>query len=102
LHTLDLTDAQVTDAGLKEIAVLKSLQTLRVGGAGMTDAGVQKLAELKQLQMLAVHHNYEANNVSELGLLQLQKAAPLLEVQIVPRAWSTNGKTLPRAAVGSP
>ena len=96
LHALDLSDAQVTDAGLKEIAALKSLRTLSIGGPDMSDAGVQALAELKQLQRLAVCRNYKANHVTEAGLRTLQKAAPLMEIQIVPTAWSTFGRTLPR------
>ena len=41
---VDLTNTKVTDAGLKELAGLKSLQTLRLSGtAGVTDAGVAEL-----------------------------------------------------------
>ena len=68
----------------------------------MTDAGVKELARLKKLQTLVLHPNYDANNVTEAGLLALQKAAPSIEVRIATRPWGPVGKTLPRAQVGSP
>ena len=43
LQSLDLSDTQVTDAGLKELAGLKSLQTLYLGGTKVTTAGAGEL-----------------------------------------------------------
>ena len=42
----------MTDAGLKELAGLKSLQTLDLNGTQVTDAGLKELAGLKSLQTL--------------------------------------------------
>ena len=42
----------MTDAGLKELAGLKNLQTLDLGGTQVTDAGLKELAGLKSLQSL--------------------------------------------------
>ncbi len=42
----------MTDAGLKELAGLKSLQLLYLAGTQVTDAGLKELAGLKSLQML--------------------------------------------------
>ena len=45
LKMVDLVFSKVTDAGLKELARLKQLQSLWLGGTKVTDAG---LKELKQ------------------------------------------------------
>src|SRR5260370_5763137 len=49
---LILTGSKVTDAGLKELAGLKSLQSLAIGGTHVTDAGLKELAGLESLQTL--------------------------------------------------
>jgi internalin A len=50
---LSLDYTEVTDAGLKELAGLKQLQSLDIGRCkGVTDAGLKELAGLKQLQTL--------------------------------------------------
>ena len=53
LTTLDLEDCrQVTGVGLKELAALKNLPTLRLNGPEVTDAGVKELTALKNLTTL--------------------------------------------------
>ena len=47
---LDLSFTQVTDAGLKELAVLKNMQSLNLLGTNVTDADLKELAGLKSLQ----------------------------------------------------
>ena len=47
---LELGFTKVTDAGLKELAGLKSLQSLNLGHTKVTDAGLKALAGLKDLQ----------------------------------------------------
>ena len=42
----------MTDAGLKELAGLKSLQSLNLQHTKVTDAGLKELAGLKSLQTL--------------------------------------------------
>ena len=54
---LSLFHAQVTDAGLKELAGLKSLQSLILNGTQVTDAGLKELAGLKSLQTLDLGNN---------------------------------------------
>jgi internalin A len=56
LQALYLAGTQVTDAGLKEAAGLKSLQTLDVRRTKVTDAGLKDLAGLKSLQRLYLNH----------------------------------------------
>jgi hypothetical protein len=41
--SLDLTDTRVTDAGLKELAGLQQLRTLRVRATQVTEAGAAEL-----------------------------------------------------------
>ncbi len=53
---LCLNGTKMTDAGLKEVAGLKSLQTLDVRGTQVTDAGLKELAGLKSLQRLYLNH----------------------------------------------
>jgi internalin A len=67
LQTLALRASQVTDAGLKELAALKQLQTLDLGGTKITDARLKELAGLKQLQTL----NLDFTEVTGTGLKEL-------------------------------
>ena len=76
LQTLILNGNLVTDAGLKELAGLKQLQTLYLGSTRVTDAGLKELAGLKQLQSLNLHDT----KVTNAGVQELQKALP--EVRI--------------------
>jgi hypothetical protein len=43
LQALDLAGAQVTDAGLKQLAVLKNLQTLDLGNTKVSDGALKEL-----------------------------------------------------------
>ena len=67
LQTLNLYGTQVTDAGLKELAGLKSLQTLDLPVTQVTDAGLKELAGLKSLQTL----NLANTKVTDAGLKEL-------------------------------
>src|SRR2546421_616928 len=49
---VDLRDAPVTDAKLKELAPLTPLQSLDLGFTPVTDAGLKELAPLTHLQSL--------------------------------------------------
>src|SRR5205807_1684624 len=69
---LSLYGTQVTDAGLKEIAGLKSLQSLSLSGTQVTDAGLKELTSLKSLQLL----NLGNTKVTDAGLKELRKALP--------------------------
>src|SRR5260370_4123467 len=51
---LILSNTTVTDAGLKELAELKSLQALELGGTEVTDAALKELSGLKSLQSLVL------------------------------------------------
>ena len=64
---VDLGGTNVTDAGLKELAALKHLQTLRLN-TQVTDAGLKELAGLKGLQTLSL---LGATKVTDAGLKEL-------------------------------
>ncbi len=68
--TVKLSDTDVTDAGLKELAPLKNLTTLYLGCTKVTDAGLKELAPLKNLTTL----DLRATQVTGAGLKEL---APL-------------------------
>jgi outer membrane lipoprotein-sorting protein len=69
--TLNLRGTRVTDAGLKELAGLKTLKKLDLP-TQVTDAGLKELAGLKSLQLL----NLEGTDVTDAGVERLQKALP--------------------------
>ena len=52
LQYLNLSATNVTDVGLKEFAGLKSLDALTLNGTKVTDAGLKELADFKSLQTL--------------------------------------------------
>ena len=65
----------MTDAGLKELAGLKNLQSLDLWYTGITDAGLKELAELKSLQVLNL-----PSLVTDAGVAELQRALPTLKI----------------------
>jgi internalin A len=67
LQTLELRYTKVTDAGLKEIAGLRNLQTLDLYNTMVTDAGMKEIAGLASLQIL----NLGGTQVSDTGLKEL-------------------------------
>ena len=64
---LDLNETKMTDAGLKELAGLKSLQALYIAGTQLTDAGLKELAGRKSLQTLDVRRT----KVTDAGLKEI-------------------------------
>ena len=69
---LSLRYTEVTDAGLKELAGLKSLQTLDLYHTEVTDAGLKELAGLKSLQALDLGET----KVTDAGVHELQQTLP--------------------------
>jgi len=82
LQTLDLCGTKVTDAGLKELAGLKSLKGLNLQQTQATDAGLKELAGLKGIQGL----NLGGTKVTDAGLKQLAslKGLQVLALQGTP------------------
>ena len=69
---LSLRYTELTDAGLKELAGLKSLQTLDLYHTQVTDVGLKELAGLKSLQALDLGET----KVTDGGVHELQQALP--------------------------
>ncbi len=67
LQSLNLPSTQVTDAGLKSLADLRSLHSFAINGTAVTDAGLKELAALKNLQLLSLG----GTAVTEAGLKEL-------------------------------
>ena len=72
---VDFGRTKVTDAGLKEMAPLKGLQSLDLAGTQVTDAGLKQLADLKGLLKLNLR---VCQGVTDAGLKEL---APLKRLQ---------------------
>ena len=62
----------MADAGLKELAGLKSLVSLYLGETQVTDAGLTELKGLKNLRSLDLCNT----EVTESGVMELRKALP--------------------------
>ena len=95
---LDLRDLRVTDDGLKALAVLKNLQTLRLGGTKVTAAGLKALAPLRNLRLLDFGESHETWG-QELAIsdevMQSLHTAGLLHA--LSRATAAGGKRLTTA-----
>src|SRR5207253_160541 len=75
LQFLDLGD-KVTDAGLKELRELKNLQTLYLNGTKVTDTGLKELKDLKNLRTLEVAFTA----VTDAGVKELKAALPKIDI----------------------
>ena len=73
---VSLAVTRVTDAGLKELAPLKSLTTLDLSFTRVKDAGVKELAALQNLTTLAL----AGTKVTDAGLKELQEALPKCKI----------------------
>ena len=72
LRDLNLSNTRVTDAGMKEVARFKNLRVLYLDKTAVTDLGLKELASLKSLEILYVN----GLNVTEAGVAELRKALP--------------------------
>ena len=64
------------DAGLKQLAGLKALQTLSLSNTSVTDEGLKSLSGLKALKSL----DLIGTSVTEDGVAKLQKALPNCDI----------------------
>src|SRR5262249_22360996 len=73
---VDLRGTKITDAGLKELKELKSLETLNLLNTMVTDAGLKELKELKSLQTLGLRDT----KVTDMGVKELKAALHGLKI----------------------
>jgi internalin A len=76
LQSLSLYNTKITNAGLKELAGLTSLQSLNLGGTKVTDAGLKELAGLTTLETLSLF----GTQVTDAGVAALQRALPTCRI----------------------
>jgi Leucine-rich repeat (LRR) protein len=100
LQTLFLSETNVTDTGMKELAGLKSLQTLILDGTKVTDAGLKELAGLKSLQGL----NLTGTKVTDAGLKELAglkslQSLLLLDMKVTDAGVAELRKALPNCKI---
>src|SRR6516162_4962276 len=67
LETLNLTSTQISDSGLKDLTELSQLRCLDLGETRITDVGLSALAGLNQLQTL----DLSETQISDAGLKEL-------------------------------
>jgi len=79
LEWLDLSSTQVTDAGLMELAALDFLRTLELGRTQVTDAGLKELAGLKSLRILLL----DSTKVTDAGLKELAALKTLERLDLI-------------------
>jgi len=79
----------VTDAGMKHLRGLASLQSLSLRG-NVSDEGLKQLQVLKSLRMLDVHETM----VTPAGVAALKKAIPGLVVKQPPKATPTSPESI--------
>ena len=72
ITSLALCRSPVTDAGLRELAVLQNLTWLDLRDTRVTDVGLKELAGLKSLAMLLL----QSTQVTDAGVAELRKALP--------------------------
>jgi hypothetical protein len=73
-----VTWVKATDAGLKELKGLKTLETLNVANSAVTDAGLKELKGLRELQMLSLG----GTRVMDAGLKALPPLAALQSLDL--------------------
>ena len=76
LQKLHLEQTNVTDAGLKQLNRLTNLEYLNLYGTAITDAGLVELSNLKNLKTIYLWQT----NVTDQGIATLKKAMPNLDV----------------------
>lgn len=80
VQSLDLSNTQITDEGLKPFLGSSGLTELYLDGTPVTDAGLKQLATLENLAMLSVANS----QVTNAGTSELLRALP--NCRLLPRA----------------
>jgi hypothetical protein len=101
LQTLDLSNTKISDLGLKELAALQQLQTLYLFETKIGNPGLKELAALKQLQRLDLRDT----QISDLGLKELAALKQLQvlwldDTQVTKQGVAELQKALPECKIG--
>jgi Leucine-rich repeat (LRR) protein len=72
LTSLSLSNTKITDAGLKEVAKLQKLTRLSLSDTQITDAGLKDVAKLQRLKLLFLG----GTKVTKAGVAEFKKALP--------------------------
>ncbi|MCI0680508.1 MAG: protein kinase [Gemmataceae bacterium] len=101
LQLLVLYRTNVSDAGLEQLAGLRSLQTLYLDDTQLTDAGMRKLAVLENSQALSLRGTQVTNaGLNELAGLKGLRHLHLVRTQVTGAAAVAGLKSLEFLAVG--
>jgi hypothetical protein len=87
LETLRLDQTAVTDEGLKAVGTLQGLRELDLQSTAVTDAGLKELAGLKGLQILVLYDT----KVTDAGLKHLRALRSLKELYLPGRGVTDEG-----------
>ena len=77
LDALDLPGTQITDAGLEHLKHLPHVSALNIGNTQVTDAGLEHLKGLTTLETLKL----DDTQVTDEGVRKLQQALPNCEIK---------------------
>ena len=72
LETLQLSYTRITDAGIKDVAKSQQLGSLFLTDTQITDAGIKDVAKLQKLKMLRIR----GTKVTKVGVAELKEALP--------------------------
>ena len=78
LTSLDLSNTQITDLGLKELRKLTTLTSLNLKYTGVSDLGLCELAALSNLETL----NLDSTKITDAGLIELRLLQNLTELEL--------------------
>lgn len=81
IEQLYLGGTQITDAGLKEIAAIPTLHTLRLDGTAVTDAGLADLAKFPALAELTLRRT----RITDAGLKALAGNKTIKRIELDPQ-----------------
>lgn len=72
LETLQLSYTRITDAGIKDVAKSQQLGSLFLTDTQITDAGIKDVAKLQKLKMLRIR----GTKVTKVGVAELKETLP--------------------------